>query len=93
MIDLSLNVWKFSTLILLGFSGGSFLLRSPEVEPFTKKEAAIISHEHFVQFENMDKTLRELTTKQKEQGEDIRGMKEKLDFFIETYREEKRLTD
>lgn len=93
MIDLSLNVWKFSTLILLGFSGGSFLFNSPDVETFTKKEAAIISNEHFVQFENMDKTLRELTTEQKEQGEDIRGIKEKLDFFIETYREEKRLTD
>ena len=90
MMELSPNGWKVSTLLLLGFSGGSFLLKSPEVAPFTKKEAAIISHEHSVQFENMDKTLRELTTKQKEQGEDIRGIKEKLDFFIETYREEKR---
>ena len=52
-----------------------------------------MSNEHLAQFQSMDKTLRELTAEQKEQGEDIRGMKEKLDFFIETYREEKRLTD
>ena len=86
MMDLSSNVWKLSTLLLMGFSGGSFLFNSPP-------EAAIMSNEHLAQFQSMDKTLRELTAEQKEQGEDIRGMKEKLDFFIETYREEKRLTD